>query len=587
MSEQEGWEGLGLLEASPHDFPRKPKDASRTNTKALKDSMRVQALEDNFYLATVILGYEDLTPYTHGALCAFLDRAHYNRRMILMPRTTFKTTIGIVVDSIRLVCRDSNIRILVLGDNDTNAGLTLGEISNHFKYNELFQWLFPELIPDNFNKAVWNSKQIKVPRTRFWKEPTVMSAGAFGGVESKHFDHIKADDLVVEKHIHSDVEMQKLNEWVGGLEPLLIHEGKRIDFIGSRKKKGDSYEHVQNFYSDTDDGKKPKVTDIGPYAILQGDLAIFSRSIEEKGKLIFPERFGWKYINRMKKKDPERYHAQLANNPKASGLNWFREEDLHTFPRIAIGSQSSSGQEYTRSRVDSIPAGHIAGPEGPISPWSLDRILLYDPSVAEQQMSSQQALLVVGKGDGPIRYILDGVIGHFPPDEAIDALFELDREWRPSLVSVERRGFQGSIKYWLDERAEHTGDQPLPIVEWPPPEGKRQGRTISQMSKTEHIRGLQPLVRSGYIWISDHLTELKEQFEYYPNVRWDDGLDCLAQGLDYWPYQETDEVVKGRQTVEDQWLESVFGERPERSEGEWNEDRFLQSLTASGYATRN
>lgn len=571
MSEQEGWEGLGLPEATPEDFPRAPARPG-VDKGALRDSMRAQAVEDSFYLATVILGYEDLTPSTHGALCAFLDQAHYSRRMILMPRSTFKTTIVIVVDSIRHVCRDPNIRILILGDNDTNAGLTLGEISNHYKYNELFQWLFPELIPDNFNKAVWNSKQIRVPRTKFWKEPTIMSAGAFGGVESKHFDIIKPDDLVVEKHIHSDVEMEKLNQWIGGLEPLLIHEGKQIDFTGSRKKKGDSYEHIQRFYSGVEDGKDPRVVEIGPHAILRGDLAIFSRSITENGQPIFPERFGWKYINRMKTKDPERYHAQLANNPKASGLNWFREEDLHTFST----ARPSLGQDT------------IEGPDGPISIWSLDRILLYDPSVAEKQMSSQQALLVVGKGEGPIRYVLDGLIGHFPPDEAIDALFELDKEWRPSLVSVERRGFQGSIKYWLDERAEHTGAQPLPIVEWPPPEGKRQGRTVSQMSKTEHIRGLQPLVRSGFIWIADHLTELREQFEYYPNVRWDDGLDCLAQGLDYWPYQETEELVRGRQTKEDDFLDAVFGFRPSRpASGEWNEQKFLQSLTASGYATRN
>src|SRR5690606_26332052 len=168
----------------------------------LRQKMRRRGREDTFYLSTVILGYEDLTPETHGALCRFLDKATYNRRMILMPRSHFKTTIAIVAHSIRLVLSNPEIRILIVSDNDYNASLTLGEISNHFKFNELFRWLYPELIPDDFSKTRWNSSEIQVKRKKPWKEPTILAAGAFGGVESKHFDVIKADDLVVEKHIH-------------------------------------------------------------------------------------------------------------------------------------------------------------------------------------------------------------------------------------------------------------------------------------------------------------------------------------------------------------------------------------------------
>jgi len=519
--------------------------------------MRASAKKDLFYLATVVLGYEDLTPHTHGALCRFLTQARYARRMILMPRTHFKTTLAIVAHSIQLILENPNIRILIVGDNEKNTQLTLGEISSHFKYNELLQWLFPELIPDNFNKVRWNVEEIEVVRTRRWKEATVTAAGAFGGVESKHYDVIKADDLVVEKHIHSNTELDKLNKWVGGLEPLLIKEEDQIDFIGSRKRKGDTYEHILKFY----EGDGTRVA-LGPYAELRGDIAVFSRSIVENNAPIFPERFGWKFIRRMMKNDPERYHAQLANDPKASGLNYFNDQDLR----------------YFRLDEDS----HIVTPEGErISIWDLERIILYDPSVAEKTSSSQQAIIVAAKGSDPRRFILEALIGHFSPTDAIDLLYDLNERFMPAFISIESRGFQGWVKYALEEISEARGLPSLPLIEWPP-EGAMKGN----WAKKEHIRGLQPIVKRHMLWVQEEQLELIEQIGYYPNVRWDDGLDALAQGLDYWPYVEDAEARSARISSEDRWLAQVAGDRFAKPDREWDEEKFLRRFTHTGYGLK-
>lgn len=542
----------------PETFPGVPRDS----TSSTKDKMRRRAIGDTFFLAEVVLGYSDITAHTHGALCKFLDTALYIRRMILMPRTHFKTTIAVITHTIRLILNDPNHRILVISDTDENAKLMLGEISNHFKYNDLFQWLFPELIPENFNKARWNSNEITVVRPKkHLKEATVTASGAFGAVESKHFTHIKADDLVTEKHIHSDAEMDKLTKWMGGLEPLLDYDGCSIDWVGSRKKKGDSYESVLKTYSG--DGR---VREIGPFAELRGEIAVFSRSIVENGKRIFPERVSWAYINRMKRFYPERFHAQLANSPKASGLNIFDSEDFRYFILKDDGV---------------IEAWHEGVLLENTNAWALDRIILYDPSVAERNTSSMNAILVLAKGGGPFRYVLESHIGHYKADEAVELLFQLNERWRPTFISIEARGYQGSIKYWIAEKSELQRRDPLPVVEWPP-----EGSPKAQWAKKEHIRGLQPLFREHFMWFQEDQTELIEQTEYYPNVRWEDGLDALSQGLDYWPYTEDEEHKKKRVDAEDKYLERLSGFRPSRKE-EWNEEEFLRQFGPSGYAMRN
>ena len=54
-----------------------------------------------------------------------------------------------------------------------------------------------------------------------------------------------------------------------------------------------------------------------------------------------------------------------------------------------------------------------------VSPWSLERIIVYDPSVAEKKSSSKQAIHVVAKGSSPNIYVLESVVDHLEPLQAI------------------------------------------------------------------------------------------------------------------------------------------------------------------------
>ena len=547
----------------PENLPKKPKKVNEDT----RQQMRELGKNNLYYLCKVILGYDKLVPHVHMPMCEFADTVKANRRLKLMPRTHFKTTIWTIALTIQDIIKDCNVTILIVADTGTNASRFMREIQQHFEMNELFRWLYPEIIPKNFTKATWSQTEMIVPRTKVRREPTVDAIGAMGGIESRHYDIIRPDDLVTEKCIHSDVEMDKLNTWAGGLESLLNSEiTGLIDFTGSRKKKGDLYEVQTKRYGDGFESQ-----DIGPHATQVGELATFWRRDIEEGQPIFPEQNSMGFLMRLKKFDPQRYHAQYANSPKGTGLNTYNDEQLR-FWRWSDDRRTiicaHEGEQFLK-----------------VSPWGGERIIVYDPSRAEHKGSSQNSILVILKGYPlPFRIVLEAHIGHYPPDEAIDHLFRLNKKWKPTIVSVEHRGFQGAVKYWVEEKAERDGLDVPPIILWPP-----KGSEKAQWAKDEHIKAVQPLVNSNLVWLHKSQTELIEQFEFHPNVRYDDGVDSFSQTLDYWPALMSEaEMMEHAQTEKD-FIEQNIGVIPlfrDTEKKAWDEKEYLSQLNATGYRTQ-
>jgi hypothetical protein len=571
------------INSDPSTFPNIPDNA----TEVLRQEMREMALSSHYYFCKVVLGYNKLRVEPHGELCAFLDFCEddeeANRTIVFMPRDTYKTTICTIGRACKRGCKDPNTRGLILADTGLNAIRFGIEIKNHFQFNRLLQWLFPEVIPDNFNTIRWNAKELVLKRTAPWRDPTFDMMGGDAGVESRHYDWIIPDDLVTEKHIHSDVEMDKLIAKMGGLEPLLVNDVLgRIDFVGSRKRKDDAYEHVLKYYG----GESQKEHEVGPHATRRGSIYVYSRKVIEEGKIIFPfdkdkkSGISRAFLIRLRTNDPERYHAQYENNPKGSGLTWFDSKDLR----------------YFRMGPDKIiEAYHEGKLVERVSAFSLQRIVMYDPSVAEKKTSSKQAILVIGKREtSPYRYLLEAHYGHILPDEAMKLLFSINTRWQPDFFSIEKRGFQGWVKYSLDLIAEtHRPRLPyIPVMEYPP-----LGSERGQWAKKEHIRTLQSIFRNHLMWFNaadDGQADLISDVDFYPGVKWDDGLDALAQQSEWWPFtwDEAEMAANDRREF-DFLMENGQGSPrldfngPARGRFEpFDEQAFLAQMDASGYGMK-
>jgi hypothetical protein len=570
--------------SDPAFFPRIPDSP----TENLRQEMRAMALSSHYYMATVVLGYTKFRPQPQGELCAFMDfvEAHpqYNRTIIYSPRDTYKTSAATITRAIKRGCKDPNSQGLILADTSLNAIRFGMEIKNHFELNPLLRWLFPEVIPDNFNTARWNANELVLKRTRISRDPTYDMMGVGGGVESRHYDWILPDDLVTEKCIHSDTEMDKVTKQAMGLEPLLISDTEgRIDFVGSRKKKGDTYDEIEKYYGAGD--AIPQI--LGPHAVKKGSIVVYSRNIYEGGKNIFPYDKDKKsgisdaFLLRLRTKDPQRFHAQYANSPKGAGLTLFRPEDIRYF------TMDDSGI------ITAVHGGRVIEQ---VSIWSLQRIIMFDPATAKSASKrlSKQAIIVAAKGNGPNIYVLRYKVGHYAPDNAVKSLFRLNKEWGIDFTSIEERGFQSWVRATLDLVSELLKIPQILVQPFPPPGSER-----SQFHKDQHIMTLQPYVRHNLLWLRSieeepEMRELADDLEFYPNITWKDGLDALAQGTEWWPFSEDEAEKQNVRRNERLMLAERDGVYPLLLSGApegmieqvFDEREFLSRLDSSGYGMR-
>lgn len=161
-------------------------DLAKLDSKKLYQAAYQQSL---YYTAKYLCGYKDINQRTHGQCIQVLE-APSIRKLIVMPRGTFKTSLSVVAYAIWHMIRNPNIRILIDSELWTLSKNSLREIKDHIK-GEAFQAVFPEwkLTLDN------QSEMIISTRTTAKKEPTITSSGIGAGKTGSHYDLIIADDL--------------------------------------------------------------------------------------------------------------------------------------------------------------------------------------------------------------------------------------------------------------------------------------------------------------------------------------------------------------------------------------------------------
>lgn len=506
----------------------------------VKEGMRFRALTDTYYLATVIMGYNKLVPNTHGPLCTFLDTCKVNRRLVQMPRSHFKTICVTVVHRTKEVLNDPSRRILIVGDTGPNAWKHLGKIKNQFESNRLLKWLFPDRVWEDTSQAPkWSQESLFLPQDAsgtpaLHGEPTFDAIGAGGAVVSRHYDTINADDLIGEDEFFSEAEMSKKIEWFSNLEALFVPplDETLMDIPSTYWRTDDVYAYAEDFYGR---GQSPVKT--GPFSYQRGDIAVFRRGAVEDGQPIFPVQrdakgkiingYPLEFFERLREKNPERYAAQYANNPRSSENAYFQQGFLRYYE-----VRSDDGMLITVDRGNGIIEV--------IDCRTLVRISMCDPHAGgSNKFRGSRAAVITTAVDPrfPRIYILDCWIKRAPTDKIVDEIFRQQARWDPETFSIEANGLQKMLKYWLDERMERDPEN-CPQINYYPfiPTGDKDGE--------RRIKGLQPLFKAGQIWMQRGFFELIEEYSAWPRGL-KDGLDCLSQGLSLWnvDLQSTEEEL--------------------------------------------
>lgn len=393
--------------------------------QVLRYRLRKKCRKDLYFLCKYVIGFKDMVRRFHGPLSKKVQKANkwvlkrklvrfvpwlFRRRLWLMFRGSFKTSIITVGHSIQLLTLDSNLRICIANNKLGNAQEMLTVIKNVFMYNELFRFLFPEFCPqpNKEGKIEWGTKsQVTLPnRTdRTLKEGSIECAGVDTGLVSRHYDIIKKDDLVTEKSVTTEDQIQASIDWDRLSISLLDSPGRGFfDWIGTIYDDRDLYCHLL----------KRKKERLFRYIV---------RLEDDSGHSILPERFSDVEKEQIKEDQGEYiYSCQYMLEPVSKKDRKFKPEWFSNY-------------------WDELPKFFAV-------------CILVDPANARKKTAKYTAMVVHAVDQEKNWYLIDGVFDKLSATQRVEALFGLVRKWYLylRLVSYETIGFQETDRVFIERK---------------------------------------------------------------------------------------------------------------------------------------
>lgn len=205
--------------------------------KAYKETLKDIYNSKLFLTAKYLLGYSDITENTHGLITKVLA-SQTKRKLIVVPRGSFKSSLGSISYPIWCLNRNPNERILLDSELFTNSSRFLREIKNHLTSEKLIR------IYGEYKSNTWNETEIIIKqRTSNHKEASITCSGIGAQKTSQHYDRIIADDLNSPDNSQTKEGRQKVIDhykyYISLLEP-----GGTLVVIGTRYAHDDVIGHI-------------------------------------------------------------------------------------------------------------------------------------------------------------------------------------------------------------------------------------------------------------------------------------------------------------------------------------------------------
>ena len=168
------------------------KKHTQDNQRKILREIKKDVYRDSLFLfARDICGFKEITENTHMPMISALECPETLRKLIVVPRGCFKSSLGSVAYPMWLLERNPNLRIMLDSELYSNSKNLLREIRSHYE-SEVFTGVFGPRRHDQ----VWNEGEIIIStRTKINKQASISCSGIGAQKTGNHFDFIIADDL--------------------------------------------------------------------------------------------------------------------------------------------------------------------------------------------------------------------------------------------------------------------------------------------------------------------------------------------------------------------------------------------------------
>lgn len=211
---------------------------SGAQEKLLIEAQRELYRSSLYLTAKHLLGYSDITHQTHDEPIAVLE-SDAKRKLVVLPRGTFKTSVAVVAYAIWRILRNPNLRICIDSELFTNSKKTLREIAMHLTSNRM-----TDLFGDFKGDGIWNESELLInQRTLIRKEATFTCSGIGAQKTGQHYDIAILDDMNSPQNSNTKENREKVIQHYQYYTSIL-DPGGEIVIVGTRYHTDDLIGHV-------------------------------------------------------------------------------------------------------------------------------------------------------------------------------------------------------------------------------------------------------------------------------------------------------------------------------------------------------
>ena len=446
-------------------------------------AIRWLAKNDRFFLLGCIMQRQDvLESEWCYARCREVEAAP-DGFLDLWSRFHYKSTIITLAGSVQEILRNPDITIGILSYNKQIAHKFVDQIRRALEMKELTM-LFPDILWQKPPRINWSTQGgLIVKRQSNPKEPTVSGAGLVDGQPTgMHFSLRIYDDVVVRESVTTPEQIMKTTEaWELSLA-LGTNDGGREWYVGTRYHPDDTYSSI-----------------------------LAREALKERRRLCEDENGNPTMMKRealdalKNKMGQSTWAAQMLQNPVSAGVRTFKDENILFYDRIP-------------------------------SRESMNVYMFVDGASSKRKQSDKTVMWVIGYGEDQNYYLLDGIRDKLNLTERTEWIFKLHRKWRPNNVFWEQVGPMSDVEHvkWVMNNEQNYRFSIIALSRGPAD------------NKRMRIENLQALFEANRIWfprilkqptsdgnVKDIINEfIEEEYKFYPIVKHDDGLDCLADIMD-------------------------------------------------------
>jgi hypothetical protein len=484
----------------------------------IRQLLRAKSRKSLYFLAKAVLGNPDLTPRFHRSLCYTIQDPLHKRKLLEVPRGHLKTTLNTRAKPIWRWIQEADLKggfygadetILLVQSSAELASLNLQAVQHVFESNVLFRWLFPELIPEDFQKTIWNTQQMRIGGKQA-AGPSMYAFGVGGKMTGLHVRGIIEDDLVDETIAESVLEIQKRIDWHQYAFPLLIEPTKDwMDTIGNRWGRKDVNGWIKDHEPDC--------------------FQMHFKAIED-GKPIWPERFPLEELEKIKiKLGPYKFACQYMNDPKDAEMAAFRTDWLRYY--------------------QILPEGDLILDDGEIVKQNeLFKYMVMDPAATAGARSDRTGIVVTGLDPIGRIFVLEAVGLRKDPYEALEDVYKLYEKWTPSQIGIEQVTFSKILEGGLNRMAADKRKW-LPIV--PVSGGNSPGAKEARINQV-----VGETCAAGRTFIRREMGDWLEEYSWFPDpTTTKDILDAFSLSDKLWIVRREDKTKKSAKDEAAEWLQ--------------------------------